>query len=321
MEIKNYSDIYLEEIIKLWNEEFPLDSIEKEDFIKTHLNDPNFDNRLFLIALDNQKVIGFLFGIKRLVPYFSKGLQEDKCWIKMVLVASNYQNRGHGTKLLNKFESLVNGNKTLEIILAMYSPNYLFAGIEECRTSAINFFEKNGYHFKENAYWMEKDLTNFIYPDSTKILKKIKEKENFNFFSYNNKYKEKLLLMIEENFSDGWYNYVNEAIKNNTAQETIIVAIKQQEVVGYISRASIDGNPSRIGPFGVASNYRSYKLGEILLAEMFQSMKDNNIFNAFFKSTEENGKRFYERNQMKVARVFLKYSKTIKGMEKMYDNN
>ncbi|MEG0077086.1 GNAT family N-acetyltransferase [Anaerorhabdus sp.] len=301
MIIRNFKNKDIESIHAIYQEQFHDFPISKSSFIQQHINDINFDENLFYIAEEEGRIIGFLFGIIRKIPYQNRGLEEDKAWIKLMAVTTEFQNKGIGSELLRFFEENVQGRN---IILAFYSPNYFFSGVQENHKNAIEFFKHHGYECGEESYWMERDLSNYEFPDEVKIKKIQLEKEGFSFIGYSEKYCYLLLKMIKENFSLSWANYVVDAIKQNRAEESIILCLHKDEVVGYVSRASIDYDESRFGPFGVAETYRDHKLGEVLIHCMFESMVNKEIYRVFFKSTEENGKRFYLRQKMEVKMIF-----------------
>lgn len=310
MIISSYLNKDLEQLVVLWNSVFD-DKYDVAKFQSEQIDEQNFDPELCLIAKDEAKVVGFIFGMKRRYPYFSKGLQGKNAWIKAMAVATEYQNKGIGEGLLSELERRLIEKGTNIIDIAMYSPNYFFPGIQENWQAANSFFIKYKYQAYERAYWMEMSLLDYTYPSNVKQRKADLELSGFSFRPYNESDVDNLLLMVKNNFSDSWYHYVKLADEEGRAKETIFLVLFNNEVVGYVSRMSIDHNPCRFGPFGVDKTYRNHHLGEVLFHEMMQIMKDRNLELVFFKSTEEHGKRFYQRNGMKVARVFDKYQKII----------
>lgn len=301
----------LSALVTIFNQECSQSSISEDEFVRLHVADMNFDALLCLVAVDKGAVVGFLFGIKRKISYFSRGKQEDTAWIKFMAVNKEFQSKGIGAKLLQVFQERVKESNTSIIILGMYSPSYVFSGVDINNTKAIRFFEYHGYIKKEYAYQMERSLLDYVTPLSIIAKKEALLQEGYIFIPFETRYAYSLLSMIQANFSEGWLSYVINAIKNKTAASEIILCIKQDEVVGYVSRASIDDDPCRFGPFGVSEPYRNKKLGEILIHEMFTSMKAENLISVYFKSTEEKGKRFYLRQGMEVKRTYQKYEKVI----------
>ena len=71
----------------------------------------------------------------------------------------------------------------------------------------------------------------------------------------------------------------------------------------------MDGDPCRLGPFGVAPDHRNGGVGTVLVWEMFQSMHKSGLNYVYFQSTDQPGRRFYERQGMTVKRTFYHYEK------------
>lgn len=79
----------LEEILQLWNQELVYDRISKERFFEQILYDENFNSQLFKLAIADNQVVGFVYGIKRQVPYLTRGLEPTRGWILQVAVAQS----------------------------------------------------------------------------------------------------------------------------------------------------------------------------------------------------------------------------------------
>ena len=312
MKIEMFDNRMIPEIVALWNRELAEDQISGDDFVRWHIADMNFSPDLLLVATDGGKAVGFLFGIKRKVAYYSRGTEPDKCWIKAVAVDEHYQDKGVATALLRVFEEKMKAESVKKIVLGAYSPSYVFCGIDkDAYPKAAPFFEANGFTQTEEAYGMERSLEDFEYLESAARQKKKLEAEGFEFIPYSPEYAYPLLQMIHRNFSDGWLSYVIGAIQSGIARNTIIMAVHDGSVAGYVSRDSIGDDPERYGPFGVDEGARDCKLGSVLINEMFENMTAAGINRMYFKSIEENGRRFYERQGVKVTRTFGKYEKNL----------
>jgi len=310
MNIIEFNDNYTDEIIEVWNSSMVFDRITKKQFLQYHVNDFNFDQRYFLIAVE-EKVVGFIFGIKRSTPYFSRGCESGIGWIKALGVSKS--NQQIGTSLLIELEKRFKDDGVSKIVLGNYSPSYLVSGIpadEYC--PAIAFFEHHNYSRVGNSYWMERQLDEYVYPDEIVTKKRELEKNGYIFkkFDLDNTYQ--FIKMMKRNFSDSWTSYVVNAIANGTATQTIILCSDPTgKVIGYVSRASIDCDPYRFGPFGIDKDYRNQGIGEIMIHEMFKSMVEKSLTYLYFKNTDDLGCRFYKRQGMSVKRTIWKYEKVL----------
>jgi ribosomal protein S18 acetylase RimI-like enzyme len=298
----------IDEIIQIWNSSFFQDNIEKAQLVKYVFCDENYDPQYFQVALDKGKVVGFIIGMKRKYPYWERGLQERQAWIMTMAVDSYYRRQGIGSELFRRLEDYWSKEGVNRIALGTYSPHYFFSGIWEGYEEASKFFASKGFNKREAAYWMSRSLSGYHIPQNTEERKRQKEKEGYNFVPFEWSHAVELLEFMKGNFSVGWRKHIINAINNNQAEASVILCLFENKIVGYVQR-SIDGNPARFGPFGVSEKYRNEGLGAILIHEMWKSMTEKKIPYVFFKSTEENGRRFYEQQGMKVDRIFYHYEK------------
>jgi ribosomal protein S18 acetylase RimI-like enzyme len=296
----------IDEIIQIWNSSIFQDNIDKAQLVKYVFCDENYDPRYFQVALDKDKVVGFILGMKRKYPYWERGLQEGQAWIMAMAVDSYYRRQGIGGELLRRLEDHWSKEGVNRIALGTYSPHYFFSGVWEGYEEAAQFFASKGFKKGEAAYWMSRSLKGYSIPEDILERKKQKENTGYSFVTFNWNYAVDLIEFMKENFSVGWRRHLIEAMKNDRAEDTVILCLYKDKIIGYVQR-SIDGNPSRFGPFGVAENFRSGGLGAILIHEMWSSMTEKKIPYVFFKSTEEKGRRFYERQGMQVDRIFYHY--------------
>ena len=100
-------------------------------------------------------------------------------------------------------------------------------------------------------------------------------------------------------------------MQRNEAEDLILVVTDPQgRICGFCMRA-IDGNPMRFGPIGVNKNLRNLGIGTILLDMQCYEMAKRGIYRMYFVTTEENGRRYYERNGLSVIRRTVEYRKEI----------
>lgn len=310
--IIEYSQEYEKELIELWNKELYLDKITVEKFRKQVILDENYDSKLSLLYIENNKVIGYILGMKRKFPYLERGLEPDRGWISVMFVDENYQNKGIGTKLITEIESLLQAKGSKRITLAAYSPNYFLSGIDELGyPKSKGFFKKHGYRSGDESYSMSRDLHGFEITEYIKDQKTKAEGNGFRFMTYSSKYMKELLDFAAKEFGGGWKRNLLLAMREDKAEDTVLlVTNKNKEIVGFCMRA-IDGNPLRFGPIGISKKARNNGLGGILLEMQMEEMSKRGFYHMFFLSTDIPGKRFYERHGLKVYRTFKSYDKEI----------
>lgn len=301
----------LSEVIDCWNESLIYDVINEERFKHMILLDENFREDLFQVALLDNTIVGFCYGVKRKVPYLERGLEEKRGWIVMMGVRLQYQRQGIGTLLYQKIEKTLKALGTQEITLCAYSPNYFCPGIDKRYQKAIAFFEKKGYIYRNDSVSMKKDLWDYQMSQTYRDQMKLLEERNIRFVSYQDRYMLELLNFLLKNFGAGWkYNALN-AMKNDEAQDTILLAVNQEDhIIGFCMR-KIDGHDSRFGPFGVSEELRSQGIGGVLFEYMMQQMKQKAIYHLYFLWTDGAAQRFYQRHGVEVCRTYQLYRKEV----------
>lgn len=140
--IKKADSTYLKDIQDLNNQLFELeynnfDSALKVGWTFDKDGEKYFDNMLnneiIYIALDKEKVIGYLAGsINIQGSYVTKSLAE----IDNMFVLEQYRKYGIGTKLINAFKDYCSQNKIEELKVTASAKN----------KNAIGFYMKNGFN-------------------------------------------------------------------------------------------------------------------------------------------------------------------------------
>jgi ribosomal protein S18 acetylase RimI-like enzyme len=311
IEYKNYDQKYLSEVVELWNKQLVYDPITIKRFEQIILFDENFNEELFKLALNNDKVVGFIWGVKRKFPYLERGTEPERGWINFVAVDEDYQGLKIAKKLIELEEEQLKSMGTKEVTLCAYSPNYLNPGIDLKYEKGISLFEKVGYDFKGEAVSMQRTLWDFTLNSAYKEKVKKLNEEGIKLLHYHDAYYSKIINFTLDNFGAGWKRNVLHAMQNNTAEDTIILCVdKNDDIIGYCMR-SIDDNENRFGPIGVKEELRSKGLGGILLETMMYDMKKHGINDMYFLWTDGPAQRFYERHGLSVYRTYRLYRKKV----------
>ena len=310
--IEKYKQDYEQQVVNLWNEACTFDSIDIEKFRRQVLFDENFDEDLCYVAIKDKKVVGFILGIKRKFPYLERGLEPTKGWISVIFVAKEYRNQGIGQKLYDTVENKLKEMGVKEIILGAYSPNYFFAGLDpENYLESINFFEKNGYTAGTKHYSMGMNLHGYQVSEKTLVKKKKAEEKGYKFINFDYRYSLELLDFLKNEFGGGWKRNALIAMQKNKAQERILIVLNPEGKICGCSNRAIDDNEMRFGPIGISDSERNNGLGTILLELGMYEMAKKGIYRMYFVTTDEDGRRYYERIGLKVIRTFIDYSKEL----------
>lgn len=305
MKIRQLQNQDLNKLIGLWNTTIIDYPITLRKLLQTLFCDDNYDDHAVMVAVLEEELLGFCIGIKRKYPYLEKGLQRHHGWILSMAVKPSVQQQGIGTALLKAVENYLDCSI---VTLATYSPNYFFGGVDIQNTAAINFFECHGYQKNEMAFPMEIDFSIYQIPQAILHKKQQKITEGYAFRTFREEDGKNLLDFLRMYFSVGWRTHVIQAIRNETAYNTITLCTFHDEIVGYV-QCAVDNDMERYGPFGVHPKMRNVGIGSILVHEMWQLMITNGANKAWFHSTDEAGKRFYERHGMHVVRELYHFKK------------
>ena len=312
MEIVNYSQKYEGPVVALWNETMTADPITVQKFRTQALFDENFDPGLCYVALSDGHCVGFCLGMRRKFPYLERGLEPDRGWIVALFVKESFRRRGIGTALVHRAESDMQQAGAKNITLFAYSPGYFFPGVDgENYPASIPFFEKLGYEAGKHEYSMCKDLHGFRLSPEGLAKKKAAEEKGYRFVNFTYDRALELLEFNRVQFGGGWKRNALIAMRNGTAEDLILLVINPQDRICGFCMRMIDGNPARFGPIGIDRSLRNEGLGSILLDFAQQEMAKRGIYHMFFISTDDPGRRYYERKGVKVYRHCISYKKNL----------
>jgi ribosomal protein S18 acetylase RimI-like enzyme len=150
MKIVEYEDKYLEDIKDLLVElEEYIISIDKDNLDQIHseyrdkmaildLDNVKNNNGKCYIAVENNKSIGLIMGC--IFPYSEFDYLDYKCpkrgEITELIVSKNVRSKGIGNLLIKKIEEYFKSEGCEYVLVDVFAYN----------ESAINFYDKNGYH-------------------------------------------------------------------------------------------------------------------------------------------------------------------------------
>ena len=308
----NFNQQYEDKLLNLWNKELFFDNINKTIFENKALFDDNFDEELTLLAIEEEKAIGFIMATKRKFPYLERGLEEKKAWINVFIIDHEYLNSEVPDYLYNYIENKLREKGVEQIIYGAYSPNYFFYGLDdehykETAKLLVNYVFKK----KETHYSMGRDLHG--YSITEKIRDKINQlnEKGYKFINFSYDYSLELLTFLKEEFGGGWKRNALIAMQKRCATDRIILVLDKDDKICGFSMRAIDDNPMRFGPIGIAKAKRNEGIGSCLLHYSLSEMVKKGIYHMFFMTTDEDGRRYYQRNGLHVIRTVSNYSKTL----------
>jgi len=309
--IEDYEGGEEEEIVRLWNEVLFRDPIDISTFERKVLLDPNFDASGLKLARIKGEIVGFIVTIKRKYPLFYEGLNERIGWILAMGVKNEHKKKGVGSKLLEEGIKYLANNGAKEVWYSTYVPNYFFPGVdEEAYPEGVTFLEKRGFKKVYTALAMDGSIWPTLkHPEKVEEIEEKLRKDGIEVKPLETKYIWKFLKFLRENFSADWYRHSLEMLQRGCEKDQIMVAVKDEEVIGYCQHYNGEGYDwykpgEHFGPFGVKEEYRGKGIGTILFYKIMQRMRQRNIHHTFVVWTDEEASHLYSRFGMQVSRRF-----------------
>ena len=271
--ITDYSSIY-----QLWNEEYGyIFPITEELFVRNLEN--AFDDAS-LVAIEDEKIVGFIIGKiwqeDFIVPSYDK-----YAWISLMFVAKKYRNRGIGSALLNKVESIfIREGKSL-INLGKDCHTY-FPGLPVDLKAFLPWFEKRGYIYTHSSFDLirrDKNLLPIMNPNYVFRTARISDKENLIAFMdriWPGRWKEEMV----EYFNCGGDGSEYLIGLNNKEEICAFAKVTNPETKEKLISYSLTWRKrferlGGIGPLGVDPNYRGLNLGYDLVASAVNYLNTN----------------------------------------------
>ncbi|MBS4200823.1 GNAT family N-acetyltransferase [Bacillus sp. FJAT-49732] len=302
------------EIVCLWNESLLKDPINQKRFRNLVLLDANFDPEGMRLAFKNDKLVGCVYAVRRLLPMYGTDLEPDNGWIPFFFVHPDYRMSSIGTQLMKEAVRFLQSEGRTNIFFSSYAPNYILPGIdEEAYPGAYEFLQKQGFEKLYSPVAMDRSLVGYQVPEEVKALKKQRIEEGYSFSKAKDKDLYEVIRFANEVFNPDWGRAIREGIIQGLPMERIFVAREEEKMVGFCLYGGYEGIPERFGPFGVDPDQQGKGLGKILLHEALQSMRAEGLHGAWFLWTGEKTSAgyLYKKTGFTITRQFHVMKKTV----------
>ncbi|MBM3211425.1 GNAT family N-acetyltransferase [Candidatus Poribacteria bacterium] len=297
----------LSEVVKGWNHSVIFDKIDENHFKSIILDDANHQKQDTLVAIYDDKIVGFISCIARegVSGADNRGRLQDKDYgyIKGMYVLEEFRRKGIGTKLLMEAENYLKSKEKNKIKVITYTGRYFFPGVDLRYEPALNFFESRG--FKEDYIINDVDLEvkNYQIGDYQKDARKRMAAAGIRIEEYDPSMLDEMRKFVERLnmiswFPKGWENGFK-------AKGNKFVALKAKEIVGWASYHPSTGTAG-FGPIGVLDDMRGNGIGSCLLLECVLKMKEAGADRvlASWANTP-----FYIANDWKICRQYKVFNK------------
>jgi len=295
------------QIVELWNQTLVKDLTTAKRFRNLVLLDANFDPAGMRLAFDGGLLVGCVYAVRRQLPMYGTDLEPDNGWIPFFFVASAYERKGIGSKLMEEAERFLRETGRKKVFFASYAPNYIVPGIDPVNyAKGAAFLSKNGFAVQYSAVAMDRSLVDYEMPLEVKALKQKRIEEGYTFATATDSDLVELIRFNNEVFNPDWGRAIREGVLQGLPLEQILVAREKGELVGFCMNGGYEGIRERFGPFGVHPNQRGKGLGKILLHECLANMRAHALHGAWFLWTGEQSPagHLYKQVDFSVTRKF-----------------
>ncbi|MDK2793640.1 MAG: hypothetical protein PWP75_268 [Caldanaerobacter sp.] len=295
-------------IVEAWQQSLPFDPINQHLFRAKVLLDPNFDPEGAIVAEDEKgQIIGFTLTLVRKLPMYKDDLEPENSWITVFFVHPAYRGQGIGSKMFEKAKEFVQKKGRKYIFFSSYAPNYFLPGIDEkTYPEGYRFLLKQGFTKLYSPVAMDRSLLDFTIPEEVKKLKEEREKEGFKFGYAEDRHLYELIEFANVVFNPDWGRAIREGILQGLHLEQILVAEKDDKIVGFCLYGAYEGIRERFGPFGVDPSMQGLGLGKILLNYCLFEMRCKGLHNVWFLWTGEESAAgyLYKNTGFEITRKF-----------------
>lgn len=294
------------QLLEVWNASMTHDAISPAIFYTQVLLDSNFLPENLPVAVEDDRVVGFVLALTRQVPLFLQGLDPDQAWITAFGVHPDYQRRGIGTALFAHILERLKADGRRQVGISPYVPNYFVPGVDvQAYPSTIAFLEQvAGFQTLYRAISMGADLTGFQVPEDVLALERRREAEDgITIRPVTTADLPELMPFIVRHFGWDWFRHAQEYLLQyfggGPDNICFLVAREHGRIVGYCQQRG-----ERFGPFGVDPACRNKGIGRLLLFRCLSIMSAKHNYFAYFLWTGEDAARLYALAGFKRRREF-----------------
>jgi len=322
MEIIQFQDCHLPDVVSLWNkacrEGMPYKPFTEEGFKKKFLDNPHFSYEGTFVGVEDGRVIGFANGLykKEFLP--NETHENTPGYLTFVLVDSAYRRRGYGTRLLQRVEQFFKdaGKKEVQVIffnpinLEWFIPNT--DGHDHPNAPGVDtggpgypFLKKNGYRDRTRELSMHLDLAEFSLGE--RVLSKQKELEDKGItIEFYDPAKHS---GFDELFDNLKHEHWRKDIKDNLSLEKphlVLIVNHQGRIRGFAGPLALQpSGRAWFAGIGVDPAYEGQGIGTVLFFRLMQSFKEMGArFSSLFTGEENPARRMYERAGFQVVKTW-----------------
>ncbi|GAA3409017.1 GNAT family N-acetyltransferase [Paenibacillus hodogayensis] len=302
-------------IVELWNESLHHDPVTPLRFRNMVLLDANFDPQGLRLAFEDDRLVGFVYSLRRVLPMHGTELEPDNGWITAFGVAPDRRRQGIGSRLLEEAFAFLRDEGRTQVFFSSYAPNYFVPGVdEESYPEGYAFLLKHGFNRQYSPVAMDYSLVRYSVPEDVKALKRERENEGYVFTLAEDRDLVEVIRFATDAFNPDWGRAMREGLLRGLPLTAIHIARDGQgKLVGFCMHGGYEGIRERFGPFGVDPSQQGKGLGKILLHDCLANMRAQGLHGAWFLWTGETttAGHLYKKLGFAITRRFHVCKKTL----------
>ncbi len=299
MEIRELKKEDVGELLVLVNDGMKLDKFTFPLLEENTINDEDYAPELTLLAIDDNKMVGFIMGVIREREDGPMG------YVKILCVDPEYRRKKVASELYGKIEIrfMEKGIKKIRVYEAW--PNYYMPGIDPFYTEAICFFERNGYKKIGDTSNLKCELTGQDF--STYTEEDNLEAKEIKIIRASKEDYDRVMEWTAKNFAP-WKFEITSAFQNDPI--SLHIAIEKEEMIAFSAYEANNKGTGWFGPMGTTEAARGKGVGGILLKKCLADMKKAGFKKAIIPWVGPIPFYMHYANA-KMDRVFWRYEKTL----------
>lgn len=311
-------------LLAFWNEQIAKQnliykSLDIEAFTELFFNPWDGLLKVNLVALENEKMIGFASG--------SYKKETDIGYITYLLVENDAQREGVGRKLYTALEKQLLEHAITKLEIIFFNPvnlqwivpysdghNHPNAPGVDVASNAYTFFKNRGFKdvAMQNIYYQ--NLKDFEYSDDIDSrLKKLNTK-GYDIVYYDANTHTGLNELFDDFGNELWRETIMSNLKKGLDSDSILVVVKDKVVCGFTGPLSVEkSGRGYFAGIGIHSNHREIGAGKVLFSALCEGLKNEGAtFMTLFTGEANPARRIYESAGFSIVKSFMVMRKEIK---------
>ncbi|NGN66971.1 GNAT family N-acetyltransferase [Streptomyces sp. A7024] len=276
-------------LIEAWRRSAPRDPIGPARFRELVLLDANFDPQGLRLALDDGRIIGAAYAVRRQLPLHGADLEPEQGWIPFFFTHPAHRRRGVARLLLTEALEWLRSHGRTRADFSSYAPNYFLPGLDATTyPEASALLRDLGFRRLYEAAAMDLSLLDYAMPPAVAERVDHLTATGYRFTTPLDDDLPELLHLAGNHFNPDWARAIRACLLRGTPPERIVTARDPAgRLLGWAMHEAYEGMTERFGPFGVREDARGTGLGKALLHLTLERMRGCGAHSAWFLWTGE----------------------------------